>query len=102
MPSRPTKRCGTSRPGAPNNACNEDWKYFVHWCAQHGVKQQLAASPATIVLYIAALADRGLKMSSIERYCISIGIKHQERGLPSPTKTEDVRKALKAYRRTLG
>ncbi|MDQ6900089.1 MAG: site-specific integrase [Candidatus Dormibacteraeota bacterium] len=78
-----------------------DWRSFKGWCEAQAALS-LPASPATVVLYVAWLADRGRKVPTIEHQLSAIAQAHQLAGLDAPTQHVDVRRTMKGIRRTLG
>ncbi len=82
-------------------AYQADLRGFAAWCAARGFPS-LPASPATVALYLAALADGGRKVSTIERALVAISQAHKLKGLPSPRSHGAVSETMKGIRRTLG
>jgi site-specific recombinase XerD len=80
-----------SRAPATRRAYLHDWDGFVAWCAAHGL-EPLPAAPATVAVYLSALADAGRRPTSIERALSGIAHAHRTRGLvwqrAHPTITE--------------
>ena len=62
----------------------------------------LPATPATVVLYITAVAAKGLKPSTIRRRLASISVAHQVAGLETPTTDAGVRAVWSGIRRHYG
>jgi hypothetical protein len=62
----------------------------------------LPATPATVVLYIMAVAAKGLKPSTIRRRLASISVAHQVAGLETPTTDAGVRAVWSGIRRHYG
>jgi len=77
-----------------------DWRHFVAWTEGHGVAA-LPAAPATVALYVTALASTH-KPATITRRMAAISVQHQRTGLPSPTTDPRVREILRGMRRTVG
>jgi len=78
-----------------------DWRTFEAWCREHQ-KSALPALPATIALYVAALAGRRRKVSTITRALAAISQAHQLAGHETPTTHAHVREVLKGVRRVVG
>jgi integrase len=76
-----------------------DWNHFNAWCKKYGLLP-LPAAPATVAVYLSALADV-YKVSTILRRIAAIGQHHLINGVDSPAKTEAVRTVLKGIKRTL-
>ncbi len=81
-------------------AYQSDWRDFTDWC-QHAGKAALPASPDTVALYLASLAE-GLKVSTIRRRLAAISKAHQYDGHVSPTKHALVADVLDGIKREIG
>ncbi|WP_022834960.1 site-specific integrase [Salisaeta longa] len=66
-------------------AYRADWKQFVGWCEERGVRP-LPALPKTVVLYVSAVAD-DYKLSTLERKLTAISQAHKTAGFDSPALT---------------
>ncbi|MFT4117479.1 site-specific integrase [Bradyrhizobium sp.] len=77
-----------------------DWADFTTWCTVADV-QSLPAEPATVARYLAQLADRGRKSSTIQRRVSAIRSAHEAAGLEPPTNAEGVKATMRGIRRTL-
>ncbi|MGH7747320.1 MAG: site-specific integrase, partial [Candidatus Dormibacteria bacterium] len=89
---------------APNTvrAYRSDLRDFEEWCADHR-RRSLPASPATVVLYVTALAEAGARASTIQRRLSALSQAHQLSGhVPPPTADPRVRTTMAGIRRTLG
>ena len=76
-------------------------KDFAAWCAD----RETVAIPATgetVAAYLAALADRGLSVSTVTQRAGAIRWAHEAADLPSPTAAKVVRTTLAGIRRTIG
>lgn len=74
---------------------------FRTWC--DGV--DAAALPAaieTVAGYVAHLADRGLKASTIDLHAAAIAFAHRAKGLEPPTNSEAVKATIQGIRRRIG
>lgn len=89
-----------SKAPATWKAYRSDWRDFTSWCECHG-RQPLPASPETVALYLAALAER-LKPATLQRRIASISQAHQAQGHETPTKSAEVRFTWSGIRRTVG
>lgn len=69
---------------APNTtkAYESDWRQFEHWAPEHQLPA-MPASPATCALYLTALAQRGLKVSTIRLRAAAITRAHRQAGQAS-------------------
>lgn len=85
---------------APNTqkAYAQDIKEFTAWGQKIGL-DTLPASVDAVVLFIAALAERGALPSTITRKVAAIRFSHAQAGIPSPTTTEPVRAVVAGLRR---
>lgn len=79
----------------------QDFDDFRAWCARRRA-DPLPASVETTAAYLAALADRGLKASTIARRAAAIGYAHRLAGHEPPTKVEAVKAVLRGIRRRIG
>jgi site-specific recombinase XerD len=89
---------------APNTlrAYRSDLRDFEGWCRDQGAVS-MPAAPATVVLYITALAEAGAKASTIQRRISALSQAHQLAGhVPPPTADPRVRTTMAGIRRTLG
>ncbi|MDP1916269.1 MAG: phage integrase N-terminal SAM-like domain-containing protein, partial [Myxococcales bacterium] len=85
---------------ATRRAYTRHWRDFTRWCEGRGV-QPLPASPETCALFLSSMAERGLKVATIEQAMAAVSKAHRAADLPSP-RTEAVRAVLGGIRRTLG
>lgn len=83
-------------------AYRSDWNHFANWCDAHGVTAK-PASPETVALYAAELADT-LKVATINRRLAAISKAHQAAGYESPcsAKHAAVAEVLNGIRREKG
>ena len=80
-----------SRATSTWRAYDSDFADFRAWCAgQAPALDSLPATPATVALYITALAETR-KPSTIRRRLASISVAHQVAGFESPTADVGVR-----------
>lgn len=77
------------------------WKGFKEWAEETGFAS-LPASESTVVLYLAARADQGIRPSGLNQALSAIGWAHVTAGFPSPARTEQVKAMLLGIRRTVG
>lgn len=78
-----------------------DWLDFMTWCAEMGA-DPLPAAPNVVAVYVASLARRGLRPSTIVRRLAAIRHQHLGRGHASPTDHEAVSRTVAGIRRTHG
>lgn len=76
------------------------WKAFEEWAEEEG-HISLPASEATIIRYISARADLGIRPSGLNQALSAIGWAHVTSGYPSP-RTEQVKVLLLGIRNTVG
>ena len=74
---------------------------FAAWCDSLGL-EALPATPETVSAYLAALADTGLKASTIRRRKAAIAFTHRWCGFEPPTNADVVKKTLAGINRGLG
>ncbi len=82
-------------------AYGRDWRDFTAWCTARGA-QPLPASIETIAAYLASLADRGRKASTISRRKAAIAYAHRLAGHEPLTQAEPVKAVLSGIRRRIG
>lgn len=91
-----------ARSSSTRRAYEADWRDFQQWCSQHDLPC-LPTEPATIALYLSALAERGRKVATITRRLTSINIAHKRAGFNSPSQNQQlITETLQGIRRTLG
>jgi len=74
---------------------------FRAWC-DHEAVESLPASPEAIAAFLAAEADAGRKVATIEQRVAAIRWAHEARGVESPTSSKIVRSTMQGIRRELG
>lgn len=74
---------------------------FCDWCAGVG-EAPLPASVETTASYLASLADRGLKASTIDLHAAAIAFAHRSAGRETPTSAEPVKAVIRGIRRSIG
>jgi integrase len=95
-----------SKADETRRAYTREWRAFTAWCASKRLPS-LPAAPATLVAYLAALADgtasrRARKPAGIDLALASIAGAHKAAGHPSPREAPEVRAVRAGIRRTLG
>src|SRR4051812_33121161 len=65
-----------ARASATRKAYRGDFEAFEAWCAEHALIA-LPAAPATVAVYLAALAEQGRRPSTIERALAGIAHVHK-------------------------
>jgi site-specific recombinase XerD len=78
-----------------------DWTDFTRWCLEAN-EAALPADPISVAKYLARLADRGLKASTIERRVAAIRYAHKTAGHEPPTNAEGVKAVMRGIRRQVG
>jgi integrase len=78
-----------------------DWVDFGRWAAARGVSP-LPCPPGLLCGYLAALADAGLRASTITRRATAIAHHHRAAGFDAPTASPAVREVLRGIRHTHG
>ena len=93
----------SARAPATARAYASDLADFETWCkVEAGGLPTLPASPQTVALYIADMAGRGLKASTISRRLTAVSVLHKAAGLESPSLDERVKDVFKGIRREHG
>ena len=90
-----------SRAENTKRAYTNDFIMFSTWCEPQGFAS-MPALPATVALYLTALAISERKVATIERALVAISQAHKLHGFPSPRKAPEVMEVLQGIRRTLG
>lgn len=98
---RARERIKNARSQNTRKSYESDWKQFVKWCEENQLPF-LPSDPAVIVLYIDELAERGRKVSTIQRHLTSISQKHKEKGFNTPTNDINVRLSIQSLKKELG
>ncbi len=78
-----------------------DWERFRAWATANGVSA-LPATPETVSRHIVWLADRGLRVGTIERFLTSARHYHREAGFDFPRTDYGVSKTMKGIRQRVG
>ena len=78
-----------------------DWADFGRWAASRG-RSPLPCPPGLLCGYLAALANSGLRASTITRRAAAIAHHHRVAGLDPPTANPAVREVLRGIRHTVG
>jgi integrase len=82
-------------------AYGSDWQAFEAFCSEQGLVS-LPALPETVALYLTHLAEKGRKVSTIERALVSISQRHRFALQPSPRSSALVAETLRGIRRSIG
>jgi site-specific recombinase XerD len=90
-----------ARSGATRRRYRDAWAIFVAWCDVQGLRS-LPAEPTTVAAYLAARADEGRKVLTIELELTAIGQAHKMAGHESPRTNPIVVATRKGIRRRLG
>jgi len=90
-----------AKANATRRAYAADWASFVRWCEASGV-ESLPASPSSVAVYLAHLAEQGRAVASIGRALVAISQAHRMSGHPSPRGAAVVTETMRGIRRTLG
>jgi site-specific recombinase XerD len=92
-----------SRARATVRAYKGDWDRFAAWCTAEAGIEPLDAHPDHVAAYVATLAERGYKPSTISRAIASLTSAYTAAGRAHPpTKSDEVRLTLRGYRRRVG
>ena len=90
-----------SRSANTRLAYAADWPHFVAWCGERGATP-LPCPPGLLCGHLSALAEAGLRASTIGRRASGIAHVHRMNGHEPPTNSEAVKEVLRGIRRTLG
>ena len=82
-------------------AYKSDFKDFGLFCVQNGLKN-LPSDPKIVSLYLTHLSTKDLKMSTIKRKLVSIGVIHKMRGHYLDTKNPIITENLMGIKRRKG
>lgn len=91
----------SEKADATRRAYRSDFRDFHTWC-EAVQASALPASIETTAAYLAQLADKGLKASTVNRRAAAIGYLHRAKGYEPPTNAEPVKAVLRGIRRRLG
>lgn len=102
---------------ATKAAYASDWQHFAGWCEELGVCP-MPATVDTVIAYLSELPTMpqsvsqgqglrkepkiGYSVATIVRRLATVSREHKERGFPSPSADERVKRVLKGIRRSLG
>ena len=114
-PPSPPSTTGSRRPTSPPRCASPRrrarptpaWptpptgRTFVAWCGERGATP-LPCPPGLLCGYLSALAEAGLRASTISRRASGIAHVHRLNGHEPPTNSEAVKQVLRGIRRTLG
>jgi len=81
-----------------------DWEIYARWCAARGLGP-LPSAPAQVATFLAAQADAGLAVATLERRLAAIGHHHKRARHPAPTAMPEalvIEQTLRGIRRTHG
>jgi site-specific recombinase XerD len=90
-----------TRASSTRKAYLTDFRSFEGWCQEHGLAS-LPATPATVAVYLAALAGQGRRPSTLERALAGIAYAHRARGCPWPKSAPAIANVMKGIRRRHG
>jgi len=90
-----------ARAPATERAYAADWHDWEAWCAARGANP-LPSSPAAVGVYLADLAHRGRKASTISRRAVAIVQAHRLAGAEMDLRHPAIREVLAGIRRTHG
>jgi site-specific recombinase XerD len=89
------------KAAATRRAYRSDFALFRSWCEVKRVAA-LPAAPETVAAFLAAEANRGVKVATISRRLAAIRYAHKLAGYEPPTNVEAVKATLRGIRRTAG
>ena len=82
-------------------AYKSDFKDFALFCAQNGFKS-LPSEPKVVSLYLTYLSTKDVKMSTLKRRLVSIGVIHKLKGLYLDTKNPSIIENIMGIKRRKG
>ena len=82
-------------------AYKSDFKDFSLFCAQNGFKS-LPSEPKVVSLYLTQLSSNNVKMSTLKRRLVSIGVIHRLKGLYLDTKHPSIVENIMGIKRRKG
>lgn len=86
---------------ATRKAYRASWVAFTTWASSNGLVA-MPATPETVALYVASLANDGRKAATIDKALVAISGAHRAAGVEVPTIHELVRQTRRGVRRTIG
>lgn len=89
-----------ARAANTKRAYASDWRHFESWCGHHGL-DALPAAPATLTLYLTAMAD-AFTVATLQRRRSSIAVAHRMAGHPNPCDHAAVQAVWEGIRRAKG
>jgi site-specific recombinase XerD len=89
------------KAAATRRAYGSDFALFRSWCEVKRIAP-LPASPEAVAAFLAAEANRGVKVATIGRRLAAIRYAHKLAGREPPTNSEAVKATLRGIRRTTG
>lgn len=90
-----------ARASSTRRAYAIDFRTFQAWCDEKGLCA-LPTTPATVAVYLAALADQGRKPSTINKALTSIAHAHRAAGYEWQKAHPAITKVMSGIRRSLG
>lgn len=92
---------GASKADRTVRAYRGAFDAFRVWCGDVGA-DPLPASIETVAGYMASLADRGCKASTVDLHAAAIAFAHRTAGIEPPTNSEAVKAVIQGIRRSVG
>lgn len=90
-----------ARASSTRRAYASGFDAFERWCKANALVP-LPATPATVAVYLAALADSGRRVPTIVRAHASIASAHRAKGFPWPRSHPAIAEVMTGIRRRLG
>ncbi|GJG86831.1 hypothetical protein tb265_20120 [Gemmatimonadetes bacterium T265] len=91
---------GQAQSPATARAYTSDVTVFTAWCVARALPS-CPAAPATVAVFLADEAQRGVKASTLSRRLAAIRYAHLAAQLEPPTQAEEVRRVLRGIRRAV-
>src|SRR5438105_6722887 len=99
--ARANEYAADARASSTRKAYRGDFEAFEAWCAARALVA-LPAAPATVAVYLAALAEQGRRPSTIERALAGIAHVHKTQGAMWTRAHPAIGQVMSGIRRRLG
>jgi site-specific recombinase XerD len=90
-----------ARADATRHAYESDWRVYLAWCRQRGVRP-IPAAEASLADFLSALAAAGRKVTSLNRMIAAIRFAHRLAKVPIDTQTPLLREVRRGIRQRRG
>lgn len=90
-----------SKADGTHAAYAKHWRLFLDWCAEHGLVS-LPATAEVVAMYVAARADCGWKVATIQLALSAIWDRHEKKCAASARGSTIIKQTMKGIRRRIG